>query len=52
MSPSDKQHLSAVLNLRQARREARELGDERRDQVRRQVQEIKTQEKERLEDES
>ena len=37
----DRQHLSAAMNLSQARSEAREFGEERRNQVRRRAQEIK-----------
>ncbi|KAG6909530.1 hypothetical protein DXG01_017087 [Tephrocybe rancida] len=39
----DKQHRSAVSNLRQARTEARELGEERRDELRKRARNIKMQ---------
>ncbi|KAG6872850.1 hypothetical protein C0995_006014 [Termitomyces sp. Mi166 len=39
----DKQHRSAVSNLRQARTEARELGEERRSEVRKLARDIKRQ---------
>ncbi|KAF8075290.1 hypothetical protein FPV67DRAFT_1408319 [Lyophyllum atratum] len=39
----EKQHRSAVSNLSQARREARELGEERRDELRKRARDIKAQ---------